>query len=64
MANGRKWHVYVIDMIPTMLCLQASPPRQRTSTDSVKVIALLLNSEKGKGHPITDHQGPREGVEV
>jgi hypothetical protein len=25
---------------------------------------LLLLVVKGKGHPITGHQGPREGVEV
>jgi hypothetical protein len=27
-------------------------------------LALKLLELKGKGHPITDHQGPRGGVEV
>jgi hypothetical protein len=28
------------------------------------VLKLLRTARKGKGHPITSHQGPREGVEV
>jgi hypothetical protein len=34
------------------------------SVPEMKIVSILPISYKGKGHPITDHEGPRSGVEV
>jgi hypothetical protein len=50
---------YFFLIVAAIDSVRSSPSGQR-----LQEIVLVKNKGKGKGHPITGHQGPRGGVEI